>query len=143
MNRVAAEIGSKPMSLYRYVASKDELITLMVDAALAQSTPVAADTSWRAGLMHWCWRYREALQRHPWVLRVPISGPPVTPNQLLFLEDGLWSLHHTTLRENEKMSVLLLLSGFVRNEATLMADINAAASSSGIPPGTSCRRMGG
>ena len=134
MSRIAAELGSKPMSLYRYFASKDDLIALMIDAALAQATPVVADASWRAGLTHWCWRYREALQRHPWVLRVPISGPPVTPNQLLFLEGGLQALRDTTLRENEKMSVLLLLSGFVRNEATLMADINAAASSSGIPP---------
>src|SRR5215469_11704523 len=33
MSRVAAELGAAPMSLYRYVAAKGELLTLMVDAA--------------------------------------------------------------------------------------------------------------
>jgi AcrR family transcriptional regulator len=33
MGRVAAELGAAPMSLYRHVAGKDELRTLMVDAA--------------------------------------------------------------------------------------------------------------
>jgi AcrR family transcriptional regulator len=133
MGRIAAELDSKPMSLYRYFASKDDLITLMIDAALAPPSPIATSMSWRQELTHWCCQYRDALQRHPWVLRVPISGPPVTPNQLLFLEDGLQALRDTTLREDEKMSVLLLLSGFVRNEATLIVDINAAAASSGKP----------
>src|SRR3954453_8115424 len=30
MKRVADELGSKPMSLYRYVAAKDELLALMI-----------------------------------------------------------------------------------------------------------------
>ena len=34
MARVAAELGAATMSLYRYVAAKDELLTLMVDTAL-------------------------------------------------------------------------------------------------------------
>src|SRR5215472_7517901 len=33
MSRVATELGAAPMSLYRYVAAKDELLALMVDAA--------------------------------------------------------------------------------------------------------------
>lgn len=134
MSRVAAELGSKPMSLYRYIASKDELVTLMVDAALEPLPPGPAGEPWREGLARWCWNYRAALQRHPWVLRVPIGGPPVTPNQLLFLEQGLEVLRETTLGEDRKMSSLLLLSGFVRNEATLMADIAAAAAAMGRPP---------
>src|SRR6516162_2662775 len=33
MSRVAAELGAAPMSLYRHVTAKDELLTLMLDAA--------------------------------------------------------------------------------------------------------------
>jgi hypothetical protein len=62
---------------------------------------------------------------------VPISGPPVTPNQIAWLEDGLRSLGGTGLAEGEKMSVILLVSGYVRNEATLAADLAAAAAASG------------
>src|SRR3954452_3788628 len=86
------------------------------------------------GLARWdralAWTYHDALRRHPWALRVPISGPPVTPNQVRWLEDGLRSLHGTGLPEAHKLPVILLLSGYVRNEATLAADI-AAASATG------------
>jgi AcrR family transcriptional regulator len=127
MGRVAAELGSSTMSLYRYVAAKDELLALMVDAAFdAPAAAASPGEGWRAGLSRWAWRYHDALRRHPWVLRVPISGPPVTPNQIAWLEDGLRSLGETGLIEPEKLSVILLVSGYVRNEATLAADLGAA-----------------
>jgi AcrR family transcriptional regulator len=126
MSRVAAELGSSAMSLYRYVAAKDELLALMVDAAFdTPAAPPAPGEGWRAGLSRWAWRYHDALRRHPWVLRVPISGPPVTPNQIAWLEDGLRALAGTGLSEPEKLSVILLVSGYVRNEATLAADLGA------------------
>jgi AcrR family transcriptional regulator len=134
MSRVAGELGSSTMSLYRYVAAKDELLALMVDAAF--DAPAAAPSpgeGWRAGLSRWAWRYHDALRRHPWVLRVPISGPPVTPNQIAWLEDGLRSLGGTGLAEGEKLSVILLVSGYVRNEATVSADLAAAAAGPIMP----------
>jgi AcrR family transcriptional regulator len=124
MSRVAAELGSSAMSLYRYVAAKDELLALMVDAAFdAPPATPAPGEGWRAGLSRWAWTYHDALRRHPWVLRIPISGPPVTPNQIAWLEDGLRALGDTGLTEPEKLSVILLVSGYVRNEATLAADL--------------------
>jgi Tetracyclin repressor-like, C-terminal domain len=88
-------------------------------------------------MSRWAWTYHDALRRHPWVLRIPISGPPVTPNQIAWLEEGLSALRESGLREDEKLSVILLVSGFVRNEATLAADVaDAKASSSAeIMPG--------
>ena len=84
-------------------------------------------------MTRWAWTYHDALRRHPWVLRVPISGPPVTPNQTAWLEDGLRALGGTGLAEGEKLSVILLVSGYVRNEATLSADLAAAASAPIMP----------
>jgi AcrR family transcriptional regulator len=131
MKRVATELGASPMALYRYVATKDELLTLMVDAAGGVPPAAAPDEDWRAGLTRWAEAYRALLRRHLWILRIPISGPPVTPNQVGWLEDGLLSLRETGLSEQEKLSAILLLSGYVRNEATLMADIAAAAATAG------------
>ena len=128
MSRVATELGSSAMSLYRYVAAKDELLTLMIDAAF--DTPVAPappGEGWRAGMTRWAWTYHDTLRRHPWVLHVPISGPPLMPNQIAWMEDGLRALGGTGLAEGEKLSVILLVSGYVRNEATLSVDLAAAA----------------
>jgi AcrR family transcriptional regulator len=128
MSRVAAELGSSPMSLYRYVDAKDELLTLMVDAALGPPAAGDPDEGWRAGLTRFSWGFLRAMRHNPWTLRVPISGPPATPNQMAWLEDGLASLRTTGLAESEKLSVILLLSGYVRNAATLATDLEAAAS---------------
>ena len=45
MGRVAAELGTAPMSLYRHVSAKEELLTLMVDAAWGEvpDGPAAAE----------------------------------------------------------------------------------------------------
>jgi AcrR family transcriptional regulator len=135
MARVAAELGASTMSLYRYVAAKDELLALMVDAAGGLPPAAAGEETWRDGLARWAWGYHEALRRHPWMLRVPIGGPPITPNQVAWLEDGLRSLAATGLSEQQKLSAILLLSGFVRNDATLMADVAAAAGGTEVMAG--------
>jgi AcrR family transcriptional regulator len=126
MGRVAGELGAKTMSLYRYVAAKDELLALMVDAASGPPpAEPAAGGGWRDGLSRWAWGYLGVLRRHPWILRIPISGPPVTPNQLAWLEYGLSTMRETGLEPGERLSIMLLLSGYVRNDATIAADIAA------------------
>jgi AcrR family transcriptional regulator len=131
MGRVAGELGAAPMSLYRYVASKDELLALMVDAAVGPPPASQPGAGWRTALSRWTWSYYDALGRQPWVVRIPIGGPPTTPNGVAWMETGLASLVDTGLDEGEKLSVILLLSGNVRNEVTLMADAGAAAAASG------------
>ena len=132
MGRVAGDIGVSTMSLYRYVAAKDELLALMVDAtAAAPPAAPAPGEGWRAGLSRWARAELDVYRRHPWVLRVPISGPPVTPNQIAWLEQGLRCLRDTSITESEKLSVMLLLTGFVRNWGRLEADLMEASRASG------------
>src|SRR5215204_3753573 len=54
------------------------------------------------------------------------------PNQVLWFEHGLQCLRETALPEPEKPAVLLLVNGFVRNQATLEADLLHAAHASGV-----------
>ena len=136
MSRVAADLGVSTMSLYRYVAAKDELLALMAD--LTFEAPPARrrpEESWRDGLARWAWAELGVYRRNPWVLRIPISGPPVTPNAMAWLERGLDCLGDTGLEEGEKLSVMLVLTGFVRGQAMLQADIAAAQAAGAAPPG--------
>jgi AcrR family transcriptional regulator len=133
MGRVAASLDTAPMSLYRHVSSKDELVRLMVDAAWGDSPgPALADEDWRAGLSRWAWGFRAALRRHPWAGRLPISGLPIMPREIAWFEDALACLAGTGLTEARKASVILLLSGYVRNLAATEADIAAAVAASGL-----------
>jgi AcrR family transcriptional regulator len=130
MARVAGELGVATMSLYRYVTAKDDLLTLMVDAALGLPPPPAEGEDWRAGLTRWAVGVRAVYQRDPWTLRVPISAPPFGPNNVAWLEAALRTLAAAALSEAEKVDTVLLVSFFVRSEATLSADIAAAWSGS-------------
>jgi AcrR family transcriptional regulator len=131
MSRVATALGASAMGLYRYVAAKDELLALMLDAVTG---PPPTDLprpgeGWRTGLSRWAFAERAVLRQNPWVAHLPLNGPPVTPNQIGWLERGLRCLGDTSLDEGEKLSVILLVSGFVWRDATLVADIEAAMGS--------------
>ncbi len=62
------------------------------------------------------------------------AEPPATPNQIAWLESGLAALGGTGLREPERLSVLVLVGGFVRSEAALVTDVNAAFRAAGATP---------
>src|SRR5581483_11697538 len=115
MSRVAGELGSSAMSLYRYLGSKDELLALMQDVAMGlPPEPPADPADWRAGLTEWSVGAVRAYLNAPWTVRIPIPAPPITPNQIRWLEAGLSCMRGTGLREREKLSTILLLSAVAR-----------------------------
>ena len=66
MRRLADELGYKVMALYRHVANKDELLTLMVDAVagtIVMPDPGAAPMD---GIRQHAIATRDAFVRHPW-----------------------------------------------------------------------------
>jgi AcrR family transcriptional regulator len=128
MARVAERLGFTTMSLYRHVRSKDDLLRAMIDTALGPP-PAALDDpgeDWRAALELWTRSVLEALLRHPWALRVPITGPPMSPVQLMWLDRGLRALEGTGLTETEKADVVLLLNGYAFWEARLRTELTPA-----------------
>ena len=135
MGRVAAEAGTAPMSLYRHIQGKDELLDLMVDEAWGPAPDaLAPGESWRQALSRWAWTIRTLAQRHRWVIRVPLNSLPILPNQVAWFDHALTSLGGTGLSEARKASVIMLLAGYVRNVATTEADIAAAVQASGLAP---------
>jgi AcrR family transcriptional regulator len=137
MSRIAKELNSSTMSLYRYVSAKGELLPLMVDSAFGPPVPHPGPRPhWREGLEHWSRSYLAVLRRHPWVVRIPISGPPSTPHQIAWAEQGLCFLKRSGLTEARKMSAILMLAGLVRNEAQLTDTYEAFAKAGADGSGT-------
>lgn len=128
MARVAAELGFTTMSLYRYVASKDELFQLMWNAsALGAENLVLEGDDWRARLRAWSVIQRELLDRHPWITQMPMAAPPVAPNSLIFLERGLEALDGSGLGDGDKLRVLGLIASYTLSEARMANDAARAA----------------
>ncbi|WP_335936095.1 TetR/AcrR family transcriptional regulator C-terminal domain-containing protein [Streptomyces sp. PTD5-9] len=69
MRRVAADLGASTMALYRHVASREDLVALMVEAALTDAPlPDTPPRDWRHGLERTARRDWELYHRHPWIL---------------------------------------------------------------------------
>jgi AcrR family transcriptional regulator len=134
MSRVATELGASTMALYRHVASKEELLELMVDAAHGPPPPVPVDAGWRPGLAAWARNMHAAYLARPWSLRVPTGAPPVTPHAVAWMEQGLACLAGAGLAQWERVATILAVAGYVRSDATLQADLTAAAAASGLSP---------
>ncbi|WP_037052492.1 TetR/AcrR family transcriptional regulator [Pseudonocardia halophobica] len=122
MSRVAKTLGFTPMSLYRHVGSKEELLLHMQDVAVgpppAELDP-APDAGWRECVERWAWATVHRMRAHPWILKtVPMLGPPATPNQLTWLEYGLRALRATPLAEPEKLYVILMLNAHTFGDLT-------------------------
>lgn len=132
MSKLAAGLGFTTMSLYRYVTSKDELLTLLVDHATGGPLEIPDDvTGWRDRMGRWVENQMRALRQRPWIVQMPVSGPPMGPHTLAWVDQGLRELAPTGLSEKEKVGVIGLLAGLVRHEALVRADIARALRDSG------------
>lgn len=131
MSRVAQELGVATMSLYRYVSAKEELLTLMADSVFTPVPETEEAPDWREGLVRWSMEQMAISRRHPWAVEISISGPPVTPNSVKWMEAGLRCLRAAGLGPGEQMGALLLVSQYVRSQALLENQLAAAMRATG------------
>lgn len=133
MNKVAEALGFTAMSLYRHVKNKDELLLLMLNTV----TPVPEEldepsSDWRSGLERWCRAQWAMLLAHGWIAHLPITGPPITPNQLAWTDRGLRALDGTGLAERDKAGIILLISSYLMATARMSIDLGPAATSEAV-----------
>jgi AcrR family transcriptional regulator len=132
MRAVAARAGSStPMSLYRYVGSKDGLTDLMVDEVYGEIEVPAGD--WRAslrglGLSGW-----EAVQRHPWFARLAFSRPPLGPHALALYDAALAPLDAFDLAAAERMGAVSTVLGHVFGSGLALLEERAMRERAGLP----------
>jgi AcrR family transcriptional regulator len=130
MARVAKELGFTPMSLYRHVTSKDDLLQLMWNAsAQGVEALVLEGDGWRERLRHWALVQREAIDAHPWITQMPLAQPPMAPNSLTFVERGLEALDGTGLADADKIRIIGLIGSYTLSEARMAHDAERAAGS--------------
>ncbi|MDB1087180.1 TetR/AcrR family transcriptional regulator [Streptomyces sp. ACA25] len=132
MRRVAERLGVTTMALYRHVPGKDDLLDLMFEAAGGLPDTEKWPEPWRPRLEAFARSFRDRLRARPWMLDIPISGPPMGPNNLAWMEAALAAMAGTGLSEDDKMGVLTLLSGYAHNEARQELSIARAAPRTGL-----------
>jgi AcrR family transcriptional regulator len=96
LRKVGAALEAGPMRLYSYVATKEELLDLMVDAVygeMASAGPIRGD--WREALRSIAHRTRQAAGAHKWFIDLLGGRPHLGPNALAHLEASLAALSDT------------------------------------------------
>jgi TetR/AcrR family tetracycline transcriptional repressor len=87
MRRVAEELGTGVASLYWHVASKDELINLLVDRVASEiEVPPPDPERWQEQLKEWMLRARQVFKRYPGVAGLTLGRVPVGPNLVRWTE---------------------------------------------------------
>jgi AcrR family transcriptional regulator len=89
MRLVAAELGTGAASLYRYLASRDDLLDLMADAAGGELALAPPTGEWLADLVALGEAMRAVMRRHPWLPVLALNRPVLGPNGLAVMEHYL------------------------------------------------------
>jgi AcrR family transcriptional regulator len=115
MRNVAAKLGAGTGTLYRYMARKDELLDLMVDAVEGEDGgPAPLSSDWRQDLRSFAHRARSIIHRHPWVALLAAGRPTLGPNGLRLAEHTLGSIAGLGLSIDDMLVTLETLHAFVR-----------------------------
>ncbi|KAA9158883.1 TetR/AcrR family transcriptional regulator [Amycolatopsis acidicola] len=121
MRALAARLGSGAMSLYRYVANRDDLVDLMADAVFAER-PLPEDGApegWRAKLELSARAEWAVYQAHPWLPQLGlITRPPIGPNLMAYTD---WRMQAVAAEHDVPFATLVqvatLVTSFVQSAA--------------------------
>ena len=82
MRRLAGELGAGAMSLYHYVANKEELLDAMIDVVFEEIELPAEETDWQSAMRRRSVSARQVLARHPWAIGLMESRTSPGPAHL-------------------------------------------------------------
>lgn len=82
MRRLAGVLGAGAMSLYHYVASKDELLDAMIDVVFEEIELPPAEADWQSAMRQEAASTRQVLARHPWATSLMESRTSPGPANL-------------------------------------------------------------
>jgi AcrR family transcriptional regulator len=132
MRKIAARLGAGTMSLYRYIATKDDLVALMDDALMGEAIVPEGElpAGWRDALAAVARRTRETLIRHPWAVQA-LHGAPAAQNEmagpygLRHFEQSLAALDGAPLDTGAKLSLLAIIDDYVFGHALQAGELLA------------------
>jgi AcrR family transcriptional regulator len=119
MRRIARALGAGTMSLYRYIATKEDLLELIGDALMGEAlVPGELPADWRQALAAVADQTRAAYQRHPWAVHLTATKAAVAatmagPNALRHVEQSLSALSGAPMTAATKLAVVAIVDDYV------------------------------
>ncbi|MCZ4122804.1 TetR/AcrR family transcriptional regulator [Streptomyces sp. H39-S7] len=114
MRAVAVALGAGPASLYRYVATRDELLELMIDQVNGEISYAALGSGhWLDDLLALARQSRSVYLAHPWLLDATATRTPVGPHAVTYLEHALAALADLDVSPRTKLEAIAILNAVV------------------------------
>jgi AcrR family transcriptional regulator len=114
IRRLATRLGSGAMSLYWYVASKDDLLDLIIDAVYGEDpVPPRSPDGWRADLRLIAQQTRALMHRHHWLAALVGNRALLGPNVLARMDALLGILDRPGVDVTSAMGLLGTLNAYV------------------------------
>jgi AcrR family transcriptional regulator len=136
MRRVARELGAGTMTLYHYVRTKDDLVTLMDDALMGEvlvpDDELPLD-DWRTALTEIATRTRAVFLRHPWSFEA-LGESSGGPNGMRHFEQSLAAVASTGLDHRGQLELIALVDDYVFGCAMRELQIPAEHDPAAMPP---------
>jgi AcrR family transcriptional regulator len=91
MRKLAKTLGVEAMTLYYYVARKEDILEGIAEVISGEIEAPAAGTDWKAALRRSAISFHEVLRRHPWANGLMMSAGP-GPARMRYMNSVLRSL---------------------------------------------------
>jgi AcrR family transcriptional regulator len=115
MRRLAAELSAGTMTLYHYVRTKDELLTLVSDEVRAEMLlPEGYElpSDWQEAIVVVASRSRDAMRRHPWVFDLS-RDLNLGPNSVKHMDQTLQAVDGIEAPLPTKLDIVVAIDGYV------------------------------
>jgi AcrR family transcriptional regulator len=119
MRGLAKRLDAGTMTLYRYVADRDDLLDLILDRAFGEiAVPVAVRKDWRKDIILVAVATRGAMIQHSWLSALLIRRPTLGPNYLLWYEFLLKATSSICDRPEKQLEMIGVIWAFTLGSVT-------------------------
>ncbi|MEH0938513.1 TetR/AcrR family transcriptional regulator [Micromonospora psammae] len=133
MRRVAERLGVGTMSLYTHVPGKGELLDVMLDTVHGETArPDDVPGGWRGRLEQIARENWALYLRHPWLLQVATTRPPLGPHVIARYDYELRAVEGIGLTDLEMDAVVTMVDSYVHGAVRGAVEAAQAAQRTGM-----------
>lgn len=134
MRRLAKELDSSPMALYRHVRDKDELLLLLLDRAAAELPRDSLPEEPRARVLALFQLLYEGLSERPWISGVLVKGDLIAPSVLWAIDEIITAFVAAGLSPREAGAAYLVAWRYTVGHLTVRQETVRRAAELDRPP---------
>jgi AcrR family transcriptional regulator len=113
MRRLGRHLGVEAMSLYKHVASKDEMLDGIVDIVVGEIDLPSAEANWKTAMRQRAVSARQVLASHPWAIGMMESRAAMGPAALRYTDAVIGSLRAGGFSVEMAAHAFLLLDSYI------------------------------